>query len=182
MDPQLKQLLGKAKGVFLVPEFGRGAVIVIVGGRGGAGLVLAKDNGQWSDPAFYDFGAISLGAQAGGSGGKVAFLLMTDKAVDAFKSGNKISLNSRSRTYDRQFLAQWASFMGRFALYSVSICTRVEGYRIARHKRKFKLSEKFPASSLSLGILGNQSCVIRSAMTDWRQSSTSNICCSVMRA
>jgi lipid-binding SYLF domain-containing protein len=78
--------------VFLVPEFGRGALIV--GGRGGAGVVLAKNNGKWSDPAFYDFGAISLGLQAGGSGGKVAFLLMTDNAIDAFKSGNKISLNA----------------------------------------------------------------------------------------
>jgi lipid-binding SYLF domain-containing protein len=91
-NPQLKQLLEKAKGVFLVPEFGRGALIV--GGRGGAGVVLAKNNGKWSDPAFYDFGAISLGLQAGGSGGKVAFLLMTDNAIDAFKSGNKISLNA----------------------------------------------------------------------------------------
>ncbi len=91
-NPQLKQLLEKAKGVYLVPEFGRGALIV--GGRGGAGVVLAKNNGKWSDPAFYDFGGISVGPQAGASGGKVAYLLMTDHAVNAFKSGNKISLNA----------------------------------------------------------------------------------------
>jgi len=91
-NPQLKQLLAKAKGVYLVPEFGRGALIV--GGRGGAGMVLAKNDGKWSDPAFYDFGGISVGPQAGGSGGKVAYILMTKNAVDAFKSGNKISLNS----------------------------------------------------------------------------------------
>lgn len=93
-DPKLKELMAKAKGIYLVPEFGRGALIV--GGRGGAGLVLAKNNGTWSDPAFYDFGAISVGAQAGGSGGEVAFLLMTDNAADAFKSGNKISLNAEA--------------------------------------------------------------------------------------
>ncbi len=93
-DPKLKQLMAKAKGIYLVPEFGRGALIV--GGRGGAGVVLAKKNGKWSDPAFYDFGAISIGAQAGGSGGEVAFLLMTDNAVDAFKSGNKIALNAEA--------------------------------------------------------------------------------------
>jgi lipid-binding SYLF domain-containing protein len=91
-NPQLKQLLEKAKGVYLVPEFGRGALVV--GARGGAGVVLVKNNGNWSDPAFYDFGAISVGAQAGGSGGKIAYLLMTDNAVNAFKSGNKISLNA----------------------------------------------------------------------------------------
>lgn len=91
-NPQLRQLLAKAKGVYLVPEFGRGALIV--GGRGGAGVVLAKNDGKWSDPAFYDFGGISVGPQVGGSGGKVAYLLMTDHAVNAFKSGNKISLNA----------------------------------------------------------------------------------------
>lgn len=91
-NPHLKQLLAKAKGVYLVPEYGRGALIV--GGRGGAGVVLAKNNGKWSDPAFYDMGGVSIGVQAGGSGGKVAFLLMTDNAVDAFKSGNKVSLNA----------------------------------------------------------------------------------------
>jgi len=91
-DPQLKKLLAKAKGVFLVPEFGRGALII--GGRGGAGVVLANKNGKWTDPAFYDMGGISIGAQAGGSGGEVAFLLMSQGAVDAFKSGNKFSLNA----------------------------------------------------------------------------------------
>lgn len=91
-DPQLKKLLAKAKGVYLVPEFGRGALIV--GGRGGAGVVLANKNGKWTDPAFYDMGGISIGAQAGGSGGEVAFLLMSKGAVDAFKSGNKFSLNA----------------------------------------------------------------------------------------
>lgn len=93
-DPQLKKLLAKAKGVYIVPEFGRGALIV--GARGGAGVVLAHENGQWTDPAFYDFGAISVGAQAGGSGGAVAFLLMSQGAVDQFKSGNKITLNADS--------------------------------------------------------------------------------------
>ncbi len=91
-NPELKQLMAKAKGIYIVPDFGRGALIV--GGRGGAGVVLAKHDGQWSDPAFYDFGAISFGAQAGASGGPIAFLLMSQDAVDAFKSGNKVSLNA----------------------------------------------------------------------------------------
>lgn len=91
-DPQLKKLLAKAKGVYLVPEFGRGALVI--GGRGGAGVMLARKDGKWTDPAFYDMGGISVGAQAGGSGGAVAFLLMTQGAVDAFKSGNKFSLNA----------------------------------------------------------------------------------------
>lgn len=130
-NPQLKQLLAKAKGVYLVPEFGRGALIV--GGRGGAGVVLAKNNGKWSDPAFYDFGAISFGPQAGGSGGKVAFLLMTDNAVDAFKSGNKISLNAGAgltivnfshgsqASWGKGDIVMWTDNSGAYAGANVSV-------------------------------------------------------------
>ena len=91
-NPQLRKLMAKAKGIYLVPKFGRGAFIV--GGRGGAGLVLAHASGKWTDPVFFDFGSISFGAQAGASGGPVAFLLMSQQAVDKFKSSNKISLNA----------------------------------------------------------------------------------------
>lgn len=91
-DQQLAGLMRKAKGIYIVPNFGRGAVIV--GARGGVGLVTVRQNGGWSDPAFYDFGAVSIGPQVGGSGGSVAFLLMSQGAVDAFKSGNKFSLNA----------------------------------------------------------------------------------------
>jgi lipid-binding SYLF domain-containing protein len=93
-NAKLKDIMAKAKGIYLVPDFGRGAFIV--GGRGGAGVVLAKNNGKWSDPVFYDFGAISFGAQVGASGGPVAFLLMWEFAVDQFKSGYKVSLNAES--------------------------------------------------------------------------------------
>jgi SH3 domain-containing YSC84-like protein 1 len=91
-DPHLDGLLKEAKGVFIVPKYGRGALVV--GGRGGSGLVVVNQNGTWSDPAFYDYGAISIGAQAGGSGGAVAFLLMNQRAVNAFKNGNKFALNA----------------------------------------------------------------------------------------
>ena len=91
-DQTLASLLQKAKGIYIVPEFGRGAFIV--GGRGGAGLVTVNHGGKWSDPAFYDMGGISVGPQIGASGGSVAFLLMSQGAVDAFKSGNKFSLNA----------------------------------------------------------------------------------------
>lgn len=108
-DPQLKKLMAKAKGIYLVPKFGRGALIV--GGRGGAGVVLAHVNGKWTNPAFYDFGGISFGAEAGGSGGPIAFLLMTKGAVDQFKSGNKISLNAGAGlsivTYSANAQASW---------------------------------------------------------------------------
>lgn len=130
-NAQLKNLLAKAKGVYLVPEFGGGALVV--GGRGGAGLVLAKNNGKWSDPAFYDFGAATLGPQAGGSGGKIAFLLMTDKAVNAFKGGNQVSLNADAgltivnfshdsqASWGKSDIIVWTDTSGAYAGASVSI-------------------------------------------------------------
>ena len=108
-DPQMKKLMAKAKGIYLVPEFGRGAFVI--GGRGGVGVVVARAGGKWTNPAFYDFGAISIGAEAGASGGQVAFLLMTKNAVDKFKSGNKISLNAGAGlsivTYSANAQASW---------------------------------------------------------------------------
>lgn len=130
-DPQLKQAMAKAKGIYLVPDFGRGALVV--GGRGGAGVVLAHVNGQWTDPVFYDFGAISLGAQAGASGGPVAFLLMSQGAVDQFKSGNKISLNAESgftivdysanaqASWGKGDIIFWSDTKGAYAGASISL-------------------------------------------------------------
>lgn len=91
-DPGLLRLMRRARGLYIVPNFGRGAFIV--GGRGGTGLVVVRHAGRWTDPAFYNMGGISIGAQIGGSGGSIAFLLMSPGAVDAFRSGNKISLNA----------------------------------------------------------------------------------------
>lgn len=63
-NPQLAKLPNEAKGIFVVPKFGRGAVGV--DGEGGVGLLLLKHNNRWSDPAFYDLGGVSVGAQIGG--------------------------------------------------------------------------------------------------------------------
>ncbi|MGN6376028.1 MAG: lipid-binding SYLF domain-containing protein [Sphingomonas sp.] len=130
-DPQLAKLLAKAKGVYLVPEFGRGALIV--GGRGGAGVVLAKQTTGWTGPAFYNFGGLSLGAQAGGSGGRIAFLLMSDDAVNAFKSGNKVTLNADSglsiinysanaqASWGKGDIIMWSDTSGAYAGATISV-------------------------------------------------------------
>lgn len=93
-DDELSSLLEKAKGVYIAPEFGKAAAVV--GGQGGAGVLLVRKDGEWTDPAFYNFGGITIGAQAGASGGTVAFLLMSDEAVNAFKTGNKLALNAEA--------------------------------------------------------------------------------------
>ncbi len=117
-DPDLNNLLGQAKGLFIVPKYGHGAVVV--GARGGEGVLVARTTGMqtssngsmgrqdstayggtanamasgWSSPAFYNLGGVSVGAEIGGEGGAIAMLLMSDKAVNSFKGANTFSLNT----------------------------------------------------------------------------------------
>src|SRR5206468_2142480 len=58
-DPQVKALMQRAKGIFIVPNYGRGAFLV--GGQGGEGAMVAREDGKWSDPVFYNIGGISVG-------------------------------------------------------------------------------------------------------------------------
>jgi lipid-binding SYLF domain-containing protein len=81
-SPALAAVLEQARGIFIIPHYGKGGLIV--GGQGGGGVVLAKHGNAWSSPAFYSIGGASIGAQAGGEGGAIAMILMTQKAVDRF--------------------------------------------------------------------------------------------------
>jgi lipid-binding SYLF domain-containing protein len=81
-DPALSGVLEKARGIFIIPHYGKGGLIV--GGQGGGGVVLAKRDNAWSAPAFYSIGGASIGAQAGGESGAIAMILMTQKALDRF--------------------------------------------------------------------------------------------------
>lgn len=113
--PKLKDLLAKSKGVFIVPDFSRGALVV--GGRSGEGVLLVHNgNGSWSDPVFYSIGGISLGAQIGGGHGEAAFLLMTDNSVGSFKGGNNFSLNAGSGFTIVRFSRNQQSSWGKGAI------------------------------------------------------------------
>lgn len=86
-DPALAAVLERAKGVFIVPHYGKGGFIV--GGQGGGGVVLVRHDNNWSSPAFYSVAGGSIGAQAGGEGGAIAMILMTQKAVDRFENSTR---------------------------------------------------------------------------------------------
>jgi SH3 domain-containing YSC84-like protein 1 len=84
-EPKVEALLRQAKGVLVVPDYGKAAWIV--GGQGGVGVLTAREErDRWSDPAFYTLGGLSIGLQAGGEVGPIAFILMTDRAVQQFET------------------------------------------------------------------------------------------------
>ena len=92
-EPRMKQLLQQAKGVMIVPAYGRAALGV--GAHGGAGLLLLKrPDGSWSGPAFYNMGGLTVGLQAGVAGGAMVMVLNNDKAVREFMKKNNFSLSA----------------------------------------------------------------------------------------
>lgn len=88
-----RDLLKKAKGIFIAPQVLKGAFIV--GVSGGSGVMLAKDkkSKKWFGPAFYTIGEASFGLQAGGAASEVILLAMTDRGVTAFL-GNSLKLGA----------------------------------------------------------------------------------------
>jgi lipid-binding SYLF domain-containing protein len=86
-------LLGRARGVFLVPTYGRAALGV--GGAGGAGvLMVRRADGSWGNPMLSPPMSKNIGLQAGVEGGPIALLLLNQKAVDSFRNRNNFSLSA----------------------------------------------------------------------------------------
>jgi lipid-binding SYLF domain-containing protein len=90
--PAVRDLLKKAKGVYIAPAVLRGAFIV--GVSGGSGVLLSRvDGSKWNGPAFYTIGEASFGLQAGGDKSEVLLLIMTDRGVTSLL-GNSVKLGA----------------------------------------------------------------------------------------
>ncbi|HSB82743.1 MAG TPA: lipid-binding SYLF domain-containing protein [Candidatus Methylomirabilis sp.] len=90
-DPNMeafRELLKRAKGVFIAPQVLKGAFVI--GASGGSGVLLTRDEktGGWGGPAFYTMGGLSFGLQAGGQASEVALLAMTERGVAAFQASS----------------------------------------------------------------------------------------------
>ncbi len=88
--------LNNAKGLLIFPQIVKGGLVV--GGSGGTGVLVLKDEKtcNWSEPAFYTVGSLTLGLQAGGEAAEVIMMVMSQKAVDSllassFKLGGDTS-------------------------------------------------------------------------------------------
>ncbi len=98
-DPDAMKLLEQARGVFIIPDYGKAAAIV--GGSGGEGVVLMRQerglSGEWSPPAFFNIGGVSLGAEVGVEAGSIVMLLMSDKTTEMFMNqDNNFSLDANA--------------------------------------------------------------------------------------
>ncbi len=91
-DQAVATRLDAAKGLVVLPHYGRGGFVV--GGQGGSGVLVVRENGGWSNPVFLRLTGASIGVQAGAAEGPLAMLLMTNGAVAKFDSAKKFSLNA----------------------------------------------------------------------------------------
>jgi SH3 domain-containing YSC84-like protein 1 len=78
---ELPGYMKRAKGVLIFPELYKGGFIL--GAEGGYGILSARAGEGWSQPAFYDLVAGSLGLQIGGQVSEVVLTIMSDKALNA---------------------------------------------------------------------------------------------------
>ncbi len=101
-DPNMEWLrnnIGNAKGIFIVPRMLRAGFFI--GGSGGSGALLAQNRttGKWSYPAFYTMGSVSFGMQIGADSSEIILMVMTEKGMDAmlskeFKLGGDVGISA----------------------------------------------------------------------------------------
>lgn len=159
-DAQLTNLLQRAQGVYIVPDFGK--VAVGVGGRGGEGVLLLNRDGQWTGPAFYNFGRFSAGLQAGASAGSVAMLLMTQDAVQPFTAQkNNFALDATAgltivnysaegrATAGEPDVVMWSDTEGLFAGASIGVTgfVRDEEENRAYYRKQTSVQEIFSGTA-----------------------------------
>jgi lipid-binding SYLF domain-containing protein len=83
--------LKDAKGLLIFPQVLKAGFIL--GGSGGTGVFVMRDEKScnWSAPAFYTIGSVTLGPQIGGQSAEVIMMVMSQKAVDSlFASSFKL--------------------------------------------------------------------------------------------
>lgn len=90
-DARMRSLLKDARGIFIVPDYGEASLII--GSGGGEGVLLLREDGYWSNPAFYKAGSLTAGLQAGITAGSLALVLMSEKAAASFYDEQSFSLS-----------------------------------------------------------------------------------------
>jgi lipid-binding SYLF domain-containing protein/predicted outer membrane protein len=90
-DSHMDALLQDARGVLIFPQYRRGAVVL--GVRMGQGVLVSWHGNAVTPPAFFRMEGGSIGVQAGAARGGTVYLLMTDAAVQQFRSDAQLSFD-----------------------------------------------------------------------------------------
>ncbi|MEJ8838835.1 DUF4142 domain-containing protein [Ramlibacter sp. AN1133] len=110
-DPRMDMLVRRAHGVLLFPQYRRAGVVL--GVRAGQGVLVTRTDKGFSAPAFYRMEGGSLGLQAGAASGVTAYLLMTEIAVQQFRTVRQISFDAFSAVTLGPDSQQWQSSKGK---------------------------------------------------------------------
>jgi len=91
-----RELIDKAEAVAVFPDVIK-AGFLLIGGRGGRGVISRRIPGGWSAPAFFNLGGGSIGPQLGASSTDFVLLFMNEDAVkglleDKFEIGGEGSI------------------------------------------------------------------------------------------
>ncbi len=99
-DPEMgwfQEHVKDVKGLLIIPELIKAGFVF--GTSGGRGVLLVRDSntGEWSQPAFYMIGAVSLGFQIGVKASEVMMMIMSPKGLvplygSSFKLGGEASV------------------------------------------------------------------------------------------
>jgi lipid-binding SYLF domain-containing protein len=81
----LRNLLGGARAVYIVPHDVAGGFLVTA--SGGDGVLLRRHGASWSDPVFMHMSTVGVGFVAGGETQAIVMVVMTDAGVDGLISG-----------------------------------------------------------------------------------------------
>lgn len=149
-DPNLdwfRKNVYRAQGVLIIPQNLKGAFLV--GGAGGSGVLLARDiqSGEWSYPAFYTLGSLSIGLQAGAEASEIILMVMTERGMESlltssFKLGADVTIaagpvgvGAKAKTAD---IVSYARAKGAFAGVSLdgAVVKTKDGFNGAYYGKK----------------------------------------------
>jgi lipid-binding SYLF domain-containing protein len=123
------KMLADAQGVAIIPRVVKAGFVV--GGRGGHGVVLAKNkDGGWADPVFVNIGGASVGFQAGVESTDVVLVFRNRKSLDRLLEGKgKVTLGADA--------AIAAGPIGRNAMAGTDAKLEAEIYSYSRSRGLF---------------------------------------------
>jgi lipid-binding SYLF domain-containing protein len=79
---EMAKFMSTAHAIIVLPTVIKGGFLIAAEGGGGV-LTVRRDDGSWSNPAFYTLASASIGLQAGLQDTEIILILRTQKALNA---------------------------------------------------------------------------------------------------